>query len=217
MPIAEVRTQEQVVEQFGHMHDSEDEATFFQGEAKATMRDALAAMWEAERSLRTSRPDAALAPENRALDILKTLQQANREYVKRVGFEATPLNVAERRSRGDVSTVRERAAVGVARPQSDAQVRAIREALRAGDEIPATPDLDAVLTKAATRDPQRFLRALQILRRRAPGGPLSKDDASELQRAFLLILPKTEALPRPTEEPSAALAARYFERLEDAR
>jgi hypothetical protein len=59
------------------------------------MRQALAAMWQAERFLRMAQPEEALAPENRALEILKELQQADREYVQRVGFEATPLDVLD--------------------------------------------------------------------------------------------------------------------------
>jgi hypothetical protein len=209
-------THEQVVEKFGHKHDSEDEATFFQGEAKATMRDALAAMWEAERLLRTSRPEDALAPENRALEILKVLQQSDRAYVQRVGFEAAPLNVAERRLRGDVSAVPARAVEPVLQHARGADEIAVREALRNPDNSEALRKSEAPLTKAATNDPARFLNALQILRRRLAGtDPLPPSDAAELQRALLRMLPATDALPHRVEEPSPSLATSYFKKLGD--
>jgi hypothetical protein len=174
-------TQEQVVERFGHRHDSEDEATFFQGEAKATMRDALAAMWEAEGLLRTGRPSDALAPEIRALDILKVLQQADRAYVQRVGFEAAPLNIAERRLRGDVAGVPDRAITSVPQPAADEAVAAVRHLLKIAPTSGPAERLEALrrvepgLTKAATDDPQVFVAALQALRRLATGnGSLRK-------------------------------------------
>jgi hypothetical protein len=209
-------THDQVVERFGHKHDSEDEATFFQGEAKATMRDALAAMWEAEGLLRTARPEDALAPENRALEILKVLQQSDRAYVQRVGFEAAPLNVPERRLRGDVSAVPARAVEPASQQVQDADEIAVRDALRRPDQLEALRKSEAAFTKAATNDPGRFLNALQILRRRLAGTePLRASDAAELQRALLRMLPPTAALPHRVEELSPSLAKSYFENLGD--
>ena len=63
-------------------------------------------MWEAEGMLRTMRPAEALPSENRALEILKALQQSARAYVQRVGFEAAPLKVDERRLKGDLDASR---------------------------------------------------------------------------------------------------------------
>ena len=95
----------QVVAPYVDQHDSQDKATFFDHETKGTMRDALDAMWAAERHLRVMQLDDALAPEHKALDILKDLQQSARAYVQHVGFEPPPLKVAQRRLKGDVAGV----------------------------------------------------------------------------------------------------------------
>jgi hypothetical protein len=218
-------THADVVKQFGHQHDSEDEATFFQGEAKATMRDALAAMWQAEGFLRTARPADALAPENRALAILKELQQTDRAYVQRVGFEAAPLNIAERRLRGDVEGVPERAVTPVVQPQSDDTVAAVRHLLKVGpvvaavvplpaEQIEALRRVESGLTKAATDDPQVFMAALQALRRLASAQVASTNDWEQLERALLRMLPPQHPLPHRPADVAPAMAQPYFDALE---
>ena len=218
--MSEMRTQEQVVERFGHQHDSEDEATVFQGEAKATMRGALAAMWEAEGLLRTGRAEEALAPENRALEFLKVLQQADRAYVQRVGFEAAPLNVPERRLRGDASDVPERAVAAIPQGLPDEGARAVRSLLRSArwsaadalseEELELARRVDAGLTKAATEDPAQFLGALRSFRRTTAGERLTLDEGTELERALLRMLGGANPLPHRAEETAPELADRYF-------
>jgi hypothetical protein len=169
------------VERFGHTHDSQDEATLFDREKKGTMRQALAAMWQAERFLRMAQPEEALAPENRALEILKELQQADREYVQRVGFEATPLDVAGRRLRGDVTGVPERAVSDVAVPSSNEELEGRARVLqlapwRATERALTPPELEALeraepaLVRAATDEPEKFLAGLEELRRLQSSG-----------------------------------------------
>ncbi len=216
-------TAEEIASRFGHQHDSQDEATFFQGETKATMRDALAAMWEAERLLRTNRPADALGPENRALDILKALQQSDRAYVQRVGFEAAPLNITERRLRGDASDAPKRVIAEPARPPTDEAVVAVREMLRSfgsqvtrplpAEESETARRVESALTSAATNDPQRFLQGLQLFRRMAAAESLTPDEARQLEQALLQLLPPAIAQPGRTEEVSSVLAERYFQSL----
>ena len=110
-------------------HDSQDKATFFDHQTKGTMRDALDAMWSAERHLRVMQLDDALAPEHKALDILKDLQQSARAYVQHVGFEPPPLKVAQRRLKGDVTDVPPRAARADPLPPDDPALGAVRAAL----------------------------------------------------------------------------------------
>lgn len=220
-------TQEQITAQYGHQHDSQDTATLFDRAVKGTMRQALAAMWEAERFLRAAQPNEALVPENRALEILKALQESDRAYVQRVGFEATPLNIAERRLRGDVSTVPHRIISKLAVLQSDEAVGEIRELLRlapwtraASALTSAETDLmrrvEATLTKAATEKPETFLAALQELRRLLGGDAPSREKESRLERALLHWLPSATARPVQEEESSPSLAESYFRNLEQA-
>jgi hypothetical protein len=220
MPAPPPRNQDQIAAQFGHQHDSQDTATLFDREVKGTMRQALAAMWEAERFLRVANPGEALVPENRALQILKELQQADRAYVQRVGFEAAPINFAERRLRGDVTDVPVTASLPAPAPQPDAAEEAIRMALRAAPWQQAEPtswaalrEIEPALTAAATREPEAFMAGLQALRGLLTGEAAQRESRLDLERALLRILPAAKPQPARSREVSPSLAKPYFDSL----
>ena len=78
-------TVESLAAAFVHRHDNPEAATLFDAKVQASLRGVLAAMWDAEGALRSGQPVAALPAENRALELLKALQQADRIYVRRTG------------------------------------------------------------------------------------------------------------------------------------
>ncbi len=80
-----------VLGQFGHAHDSPENATLFDEKTKSILRRALMAMWEAEKQLRVVQPHAALPSEYRALDAIKELQRAERIYLHRTAFAPPPI------------------------------------------------------------------------------------------------------------------------------
>ncbi|MBR7745697.1 hypothetical protein [Undibacterium baiyunense] len=87
--------------QYGHAHDQEENATLFDEATKKILRRALVAMWDAEKALRAISPATALAPENKALEAIKQLQQADRIYLHKAAF--TPPAIKEdKRLTGDV-------------------------------------------------------------------------------------------------------------------
>ena len=211
----------EVVAPFVDEHDSREKSTYYDPGAKGTMRDALAAMWDAEKYLRTVRPQEALAPEHRALEILKDLQQTARAYVQHVGFEAPPLKVAQRRLTGDASDVPARGSVADALPPADPAVMAAREALAGlpsdersttdAGEVAALRQVEPALTAAATRQPEVFLPGLQALRQTVAGG--TGGDHTALRRALLRLLPPARPLPERGLEADPALAGKYFRAL----
>ena len=218
-------TQQDIVAEYGHQHDSQDEATLFDRETKGTMRQALAAMWEAERFLRVGQPREALAPENRALEIIKALQQADRSYVQRVGFEAAPINFAARRLRGEVEDVPERTVAPAAKTDDGGAESTIRDVLRiapwsqvgrplAASELEALRRVEPALTVAANQDPDVSLAALEELRRLINVGSVRGDGQSKLEAALLRLLPPAEAQPQRSLEVSPKLADPYFRNLE---
>jgi hypothetical protein len=208
------QTHSEVAERFGHTHDSQDQATLFDRQTKGTMRQALASMWQAERFLRMAQPEEALAPENRALEILKELQQADRSYVQRVGFEAAPLDVAGRRLRGEVDEVPLRATSAVAAPAPNEEMEAVRALLRLPmPDVETLARAEPALIQAATAEPERFLAALEELRRLHAGGARSAEGDSTLKAALLQLLPAARPAPQRQQEVSPALAAPYLERI----
>jgi hypothetical protein len=218
------KTAAQITAEFSHQHDKADEATFFDSGQKATLRDVLAAMWESEGFLRTIRPAEALPAENRALELLKELQQSDRAYVQRVGFEPAPINFAERRLRGELGSIPAVATAPAVSPPVDADLAAVRAALgavawaRAGpgftrEELAALRPAEGPLTRAATRMPEKFLDALQALRLALADDAVPAGARDTIARSLAQLLPAAEALPDRPHESSPALAEPYFKAL----
>lgn len=214
---------DQIRQPYVDSHDGQDKATFFDHEAKGTMREALSAMWSAEGALRVAQPQDALAPEHRALDILKDLQQSARAYVQHVGFDPPPLKIDERRLRGDAASVPPRL---VAAPDPGAGSDDVRLAVRAAlKELPIAGSVraeilrrvDPILMAAATHQPDDFLPGLQALRRLLadPGADADAAGSSALERALLRLLPPANPLPVRAPEADPTLAAPYFQALQN--
>jgi hypothetical protein len=126
-----------VLHEFGHAHDQPENATLFDDATKKVLRRALSAMWDAEKALRAISPSGALAPEHKALDAIKELQQADRIYLHKTAF-TPPAIKEEKRMSGDVvgaaSYQREQQGPGEAVP---GQVRELVQALAQDAALPA--------------------------------------------------------------------------------
>lgn len=154
-----------VMAQFGHKHDQEENATLFDEATKKILRRALTAMWDAEKSLRMITPKTALPPEYKALEAIKELQQADRIYLHKTAF-VPPAIKEEKRMSGDVVGTR-----SYKRVQSDADepipqaVRELIESLASGGPLPAlwTREAQDWIRSRISNDEQRLLaqRAVQ--------------------------------------------------------
>jgi hypothetical protein len=90
-----------VLHQYGHAHDEAENATLYDEATKKILRRALVAMWDAEKALRAISPRSALAPEYKALEAIKELQQADRIYLHKTAFVPPPIK-EEKRMTGDM-------------------------------------------------------------------------------------------------------------------
>jgi hypothetical protein len=89
----------ELIAQYGHNHgEAELGFTGFKGQASPTalMKQAIANMWNAEAHLMMSEPAQALPYEKQALKFLTQAKQAERIYVKRLGFEPPPVSESRR-------------------------------------------------------------------------------------------------------------------------
>ena len=126
-----------VVAQYGHAHDEAENATLFDEATKTVLRRALAAMWDAEKSLRALTPRTALPPEYKALAAIKELQQADRIYLHKTAFAPPPIK-EELRMTGDVvGTKSYRRPQGSAEEAVPAELRALLKALAGDGALPA--------------------------------------------------------------------------------
>jgi hypothetical protein len=126
-----------VMKAFGHAHDQEDNATIFDPQTKAILKRALAAMWDAEKSLRAISPKTALPPEYKALDAIKELQAAERVYLHRTAFVPPALKEEKRMSGDMVGAMSYKREQGAANDTVPVEVRELIQALSQDDMLPA--------------------------------------------------------------------------------
>jgi hypothetical protein len=216
-----------VMAQFGHVHDVEEQATFLPEAVKATLKASLAQMWEAELRLRTGQPEAALPYEERALKLLKEVQQKSRMYVRKVGFEAPPLKPDEKRLTGELDAVKPGT---IARnTTAAAQGEAVRIAYgvlaRSNDRLAAGQAvwLQAAgneLAQAAAEHPAQYLAALgdlrKLIRTAEQQTPLCNDCKLRVMGALFGLLQAAPATPQPAAADNR-LAKLYHQQLRQQR
>ncbi|GGB36365.1 hypothetical protein GCM10011380_27200 [Sphingomonas metalli] len=85
-----------VTAEYGHTHDESEAATLLDPGTRATLRQALDAMWQSELALRQGDPKQALVPAYRALRFIKQVQQATRIFLARTGTQLPPIDEGRR-------------------------------------------------------------------------------------------------------------------------
>jgi hypothetical protein len=201
---------ESIIEQYGHNH-GEAEAGLVNKTGVPTptalMKQAIANMWSAEMHLMLAQPDLALPFEQQALNYLNQAKQAERIYVKRLGFEPPPVSET-RRYQGDLSDIvsLERAT----QVTKDEQIQRVATALNQikhwqrqdGQQPLALTDVDIaaikdrLITTYASEQNVRYLASLEQL----------QIDAKQLQQLCReclddLLLAVWQTLPAPVAMP----------------
>ncbi len=87
-----------IIRFFGHDHGDPEIGPITQRNPVALMKRAVSEMWQAERHLMQAEPALALPYEYEAYKYLKLARQADRIYVKRLGFEPPPVSEDRRLS-----------------------------------------------------------------------------------------------------------------------
>lgn len=93
-----------LISQYGHNHGDADIGPVIKYNPRAYMKRSVEQMWSAELHLMLGEPDKALPFEEEALKYLKLARQADRIYVKRLGFEPPPVS-EEKRLTGELDEV----------------------------------------------------------------------------------------------------------------
>ncbi|UNK41562.1 DUF4175 domain-containing protein [Luteimonas sp. S4-F44] len=198
-----------VLEAFGHTHDLPEAATLLDPKTRELLRSALREMWQSELHLRQAAPREALAPANRALVLIKEVQQADRIYLARVGTALPPVDFA-RRLGGDRDGIAPRAVPGPAAVELDAPMAAW-QAL-AWDEAfdPAALVAWAQTQPRALDDPLALLAAIDALQR----DPACTACRQALRAQLWQVLQRP--LPAPPRRAAIdAMGARYLDALQE--
>jgi len=99
-----INTTAQILELFGHNHGGPEIGPITKRNPVALMKRAVSEMWQAEKHLMQAEPDQALPFEYEAYKYLKLARQADRIYVKRLGFEPPPVT-EDRRLTGELDEI----------------------------------------------------------------------------------------------------------------
>jgi len=192
------QTVEELLSPFVHAHDNADVNTFFESETKAKLKAALAQMWEAELQLRIAEPKKALPFENKALKLIKEVQQANRIYVERVGLEVREIKVDKKRLTGDISEVFSKDAMLDKKTEDDSNVIsegiAFVNALNNQDkrqlkpsEISQLDNLTKAIYKLDLLNNPLHLKALELIRQQKNESYVNKNVTQALAQTLLSI------------------------------
>lgn len=203
-----------ILSEYGHTHDIPEAATLLDPETKKLLRAALNEMWQSELHLRQVQPKLALPYENRALALIKKVQQADRIYLARVGEELPPIDETRRLSgdRKNLSSGKEQL---YAQPVSESALFDFWQALSV---IPSaknntTLDFNALQTWINTHqetlpDILSLLAALDALQQKPDCLPCREQVRAQLWP----LLAKPIALPNSRAMPSV-IGQRYLQDL----
>lgn len=193
-----------VVAEFGHVHDIAEAATLLDAETKATLKSALAEMWQAELHLRQGRPDEALPYEHRALEFIKQVQQSTRIYLARVGLELPPPDEARRLS-GERKGLQDRVGSLAAASGDGAPIAQLWQSLAGGASAAGTLDWSAAEAwlhahESDLPDALAVLAAIDRVRR----DPACLECRTSLRDLLWPLLPTPAAASAPRAAPNAA-------------
>ncbi|QCO67301.2 DUF4175 domain-containing protein [Luteimonas yindakuii] len=154
-----------VVAAFGHTHDIPEAATLLDPKTRETLRRALGEMWQSELHLRQADPSAALPYANRALELIKQVQESDRIYLARVGAQLPPIDEG-RRLGGDREGLASRGLPSLATPAAEARLHEAWWALgdAAADPAPVLDTLQAWPGGARLDDPLALVAAIDAVR-----------------------------------------------------
>lgn len=139
----EAGSNQSILQEYGHAHDEAENATLYDEKTKTVLRRALAAMWDAEKALRAITPKTALAPEHKALEAIKELQQAERIYLHKTAFVPPPIK-EEKRMTGEMND-----AASYRRKQEGADERVPEDLGQLVQALSGEGPLPALWTRAA--------------------------------------------------------------------
>lgn len=193
---------------FGHVHDDGDAATLFDPGTRTTLSLVLDAMWGSERALRLGLPEDALPYANRALELLKELQQADRIYLNRVGSNLPAIDPS-RRLTGKRADIVAEPVPSPPRPPADTAPLDAWRALEGGGPL----RLDALdrwvrANGARLRDPLALTAAIDAVR----DDPACVPCRTRLRGLLWAALEPPPAAVR-RREPSGARGQRYLDAL----
>lgn len=217
--------EENPLEAFAHMHDSQEEATFFIESVKTKLRAALSLMWDAELHLRMNSPEESLPYQYKILKLLKEISNDSRIYVHRTGFDPPPIK-EEKRLTGDLEEINPaRRRYSLEAPQSFPNARKalvlIEKYIQTSSVIPTTQEKEVLqlagseMAQQAIEFPGKYLESMSLLKSLTDQeGETSKTDLIRIRTALWELIPADVAAPALISSPVHTLDQQLINRME---
>ena len=188
-----------ILDAFLHNHESEEMNTFFEGSTKGILKMALEQMWQSELHLRLFEPEKAIPFQHKALELLKSVQQKSRVYVKRTGFDPPPIREEEKRLTGELKDLeqqilKEQAAINQQLAPLAGRILGIlqQESLSQADQI-TIQSFGKLWTQRMQYSGMEDWSVLLLVQKMA-AGKLLAEDATELRKKLYPYLSNSKSL-----------------------
>ena len=188
-----------MLDAFLHNHESEEMNTFFEGSTKGILKMALEQMWQSELHLRLFEPEKAIPYQYKALELLKSVQQKSRVYVKRTGFDPPPIREEEKRLTGELKDLekqilKEQAVINQQLAPLAGRILGIlqQESLSAADQI-TIQNFGKLWTQRMQYSGMEDWSVLLLVQKLA-AGTLKTEDATELKKKLYPYLTNSKSL-----------------------
>ncbi len=188
-----------MLDAFLHNHESEEMNTFFEGSTKGILKMALEQMWQSELHLRLFEPEKAIPFQYKALELLKSVQQKSRVYVKRTGFDPPPIREEEKRLTGELKDLeqqilKEQAAINQQLAPLAGRILGIlqQESLSQEDQI-TIQSFGKLWTQRMQYSGMEDWSVLLLVQKMA-AGTLQAEDAIELRKKLYPYLSNSKSL-----------------------
>lgn len=188
-----------MLDAFLHNHESEEMNTFFEGSTKGILKMALEQMWKSELHLRLFEPEKAIPYQYKALELLKSVQQKSRVYVKRTGFDPPPIREDEKRLTGELKDLekqilKEQAAINLQLAPLAGRILGIlqQESLSADDQF-TIQSFGKLWTQRMQYSGLEDWSVLLLVQKLA-AGTLETEDATELRKKLYPYLANSKSL-----------------------
>lgn len=222
-PVGNVQS---IMDQYAHVHDNAEDASFFEPQLKAQLKATLTEMWNAELRLRTYKPEEALPYAYKALRLLKDLQQKSRAYVAKTTFKTSTIK-PEKRLTGELTEINAGINTSKTTTKDNSRVK-LEQAISILENRKQTryllpQDLNlllqaqrSLLEKAAIK-PAAYLPPLKAIKKviaAKQGTTVAAIDIELAEKGINSLLGQNEAHPFPqTNSSSSALTRSYFNHL----
>jgi hypothetical protein len=217
--------EENPLEAFAHMHDSQEEATFFIQSVKTKLRAALSLMWDAELHLRMNSPEESLPYQYKILKLLKEISNDSRIYVHRTGFDPPPIK-EEKRLTGDLEEINPaKRRYSSEAPQSFPNARKalalIEKYIQTSSAIPTTQEKEVLqlagseMAQQAIEFPGKYLQSMSLLKSLTDQNEeTSKVDLIQIRKALWELIPAEVEAPALISNPVHTLDQQLLNRME---